>query len=190
MSGNGKWDPTPSHYHCVFFDSERQPVTRAWVKSRFIVKFQRQPPGNRTGENYTTRISKAVQSLTKASELGLVERRKKFCFLARFEGVWGPFWTEEEPVNEVEVARIELEKFSKEMPTSGELRTQIGDVSLNRSESSLFSESFVGTIFNQEDNSPREAEPATSAQSDCLRIKNTKKRKQPSARWIFSFLDF
>ena len=119
MKGDGKWENFPSHYHCVFFDSHRQPVTRAWVKSRFIVKFSKKPPSGAC-KNYTTRLNNAVQNLDKAAELGLVERRKKFCFLARFMGVWGSPWTEEEPEDEVEVARDELGRLSKEVPTSGE----------------------------------------------------------------------
>ena len=162
MKGDGKWENVPSHYHCVFFDSDRQPVTRAWVKSRFIVKFSKKPPSGAC-KNYTTRLNNAVQNLDKAAELGLVERRKKFCFLARFKGVWGSPWTEEEPEDEVEVARDELGRLSKEVPRSGEILTQL-DVSLN-------------------------PQPSTSAPPDCLKTNTKKKKRKQSARWIFSFIN-
>ena len=82
---------SPSWYHVVFFDSGSHTLTRAWVSSRMITKFGGRAPGGLAG-SYSNRLKAAIDESSEASQIEIVERRKQFCFAARYKGVWGKPW--------------------------------------------------------------------------------------------------
>ena len=97
------WALKPFQYHVVFF--QENSVSRAWVASNSVTRFASKKLNN--VEKKDSKLVKAVAMAEIAASKGLEERRSKYCFAARWRGVWGPVWPgwgqghTEDPVQEV-----------------------------------------------------------------------------------------
>lgn len=74
----------PSWYHVTFLDMGQQ-VTRAWIRTKNLIKFQGNNPNRITTKNiYYERIKCGVQQAGDALKLPLTPRLKKYGFLSRY----------------------------------------------------------------------------------------------------------